>query len=160
MLTLRLAVAAAALVGLSTAAHAACSSGFISNVLCETGVIDDETSETLDDWNHQLGRPVDNAIYNGMDYFYPGAGTAARTWAEMRDSAPSYGPGPVGPSPGPTSPPFVSHQPYPQPYQPYYPQTASVCVTSMGSVPMRVPVAVGSPCYAATGYGNIPGVAQ
>lgn len=145
---------AAALLGISSAANADCSSGFIANVLCQSGVIDQQTARDLDRANAALGQPVDNAIYSGMDYVVPGSGTAARAWPQVRGAIPhSGGQGPAAPD--------GSY--YPQTGAPggaYYPRLASVCATPQITVPMMAAMAVGSPCIAYTPYGNFPGIAQ
>ncbi|GLS29315.1 hypothetical protein SAMN04488498_113119 [Mesorhizobium albiziae] len=68
----------------ATEAFADCSSGFIANVLCETGVINQETANGLDGIHAGMGRPIETQILPGVaDAFYPGSGNALRAWDQM-----------------------------------------------------------------------------
>ena len=138
--------------GLAGAASACDAPGFLANLACQTGVIDNDTAHTLDRANAAAGQPVDNAIYQAMDSYVPGSGTAAGTYARMRQNLPSIPTSAPAPAP--------SYNPGPG----YYPQPqvrfAQVCVTNMGVAPMMQPVPVGGSCFVGTPYGPVPGVAQ
>lgn len=138
--------------GLSTAAHAECSSGFLANLACEAGLIDQQTAQAADRLNAQMGQPVDHAITQGMDAVVPGSGTAVEAyWAAQRaagrfSSAPPPGGYPVQ-NPGFPGTPFQ---------QPNYVYT---CHTPQGSFTYAQPLIAGSQCYSATPYGTFYGVA-
>src|SRR5436190_7807190 len=76
-----LAIAAPAMAG---SAYADCSPGFLANLTCEAGIIDEDTANTLDDVNAALGNPVDHAIAEGADVFLPGAGQAMEGYWELQ----------------------------------------------------------------------------
>ena len=154
------AVAAMSTLGFSGVAHANCSPGFLADVACQMGIIDQDTANTFDRANAAAGQPVDNAVYRGMDYLVPGSGGAAQTYAQMRQRGMFNGaPQPVPQAPAPQ---FVPGPMGPSPFQPgmMAPRFATVCVSQAGPVPMMGPVAIGAPCMAVTPYGTLPGIAQ
>jgi hypothetical protein len=74
----------------SGTARADCSPGFFANVLCEAGVIDEDTANDLDEWHEDAGRPLDHlgneAAGAAADYFVPGSGEFITEGLELRDA--------------------------------------------------------------------------
>lgn len=153
----KLAFAAAAFTTAGTA-HA-CSSGFLADLACQAGIIDQNTAQTLDRLNAQTGQPVDNAIYQGMDALVPGAGTVARGYAGMQNRGSPF-PAPQTPvyAPAPTYAPQKGYNPG---YNPGYaaPAMTLQCNTPMGNVVIGVPMQAGSPCWVASPMGPVSGIA-
>ncbi len=87
--TLATALMASSNISFASGCDAFSSGGFIANLI-ECGAGEDssvgQAAQTLDQLNGQYGRPVDNAIYSGVDYFYPGAGEAMRGYAEYQNN--------------------------------------------------------------------------
>lgn len=76
--------------GISGAAHA-CSPGFLADLACRAGIIDQTTANTLDGLNRDLGKPVEQGFALGLDTFLaPGAGRAFLGTQGMGD-APQMG---------------------------------------------------------------------
>jgi hypothetical protein len=65
------------------------SGGFLANIAeCASGQNSaiGQAAQAADRLNGQMGRPVDNAIYNGVNAIYPGAGTAMGAYATMQNN--------------------------------------------------------------------------
>jgi hypothetical protein len=73
----------------ATSAHA-CSSGFIAGGLCNLGVIDDDTSEDVDAWHEEAGRPLDHAANAAAgaaaEFVVPGSAEFVTEGLEIRDA--------------------------------------------------------------------------
>jgi len=65
------------------------SGGFLANIVeCVSGQNSavGQAAQAADRLNGQMGRPVDNVIYNGVNVIYPGAGTAMGAYATMQNN--------------------------------------------------------------------------
>lgn len=65
------------------------SGGFIANAAeCAAGEDSSvgQAAQVIDQFNGQTGRPIDNMIYSGVDYFAPGVGTAMGEYAEYQNN--------------------------------------------------------------------------
>ncbi|MFG1342493.1 hypothetical protein [Xanthobacter autotrophicus] len=141
----------------TTAAFAGCSSGFIADVLCQTGVIDRQTANTLDGVHAGMGRPLDHlanqAAGAAANYAAPGSGQVVTQGLELRDQWNRSG--------GMGSPGVGMPQPIP-PAQSYPPLWAAngnfgnVCYTQAGAFPGPMNP-IGMPCMAMTPWGGVPG---
>ena len=158
------AVLAAATLGASSAAHAECSSGFFANLACEAGIIDQQTAQTADRLNAQMGQPFDHGVTQAMDVFVPGSGTAVEAyWAAQRAAGQFTGAPQPGGYPN-QNPGYPSQNPsYGMPaYQaPAYqqPQYVYTCRTPQGAFTFAQPLIAGSQCYSMTPYGTFYGIA-
>jgi hypothetical protein len=74
----------------STSAHADCSPGFLANLACQAGIIDEETANDLDAWHEDMGRPFDHAVNRAagaaVDSSVPGACKFVTEGFELRDA--------------------------------------------------------------------------
>lgn len=174
--TTAIAIAAFGMAG--SAQAGSCSSGFLADLACQAGLIDQDTAQSLDAANKALGQPVDQAVYAGMDYVVPGSGTAARGYAQLQQRGSRGNRG--GPAP--------QYQPAPQPQynqqynQPYYQQSAPQygqmqpgvpaygsyappvvqtyqCNTPQGSALVGYLMNPGTPCTVQTAWGPVHGIA-
>lgn len=167
--------------GFSSAALAECPNDFIAGtLLCETGLVDEDTANAAHDLNGALGRPVDNAIYDAADAAVPGLGGVGRGYAAYQDRA--NGGGRSGrsnrggaPAGGYSQPSYPNGGGYQQPgyapmgngYAPQYgnggyaPQVVQTyqCNTQYGSALVGYLMNPGTPCTVMTQWGPVPGIA-
>lgn len=78
----------AATVAFSAPAQAGCSSGFLANFLCETGILDQQSAKVLDGLNAATGQPVDRFANQlagrAADVVAPGSGVFVTGTLEAR----------------------------------------------------------------------------
>lgn len=102
----------------ATEAFANCSPGFLADLACQAGIIDQQTANGLDQFHAGMGRPIETQIVPAIaDAWLPGAGVALTTWDQRNRNggfnggsmqqqrmgnfcmtqAGRFGPGPVNP---------------------------------------------------------------
>lgn len=138
--------------GISGAAHA-CSSGFIADALCQAGIIDQNTANTLDGINAQ-GKFVERGVATVLDtYVAPGAG-GAYLMTQGIGGGPQIG-GQTSSVPQGSHVPQVSQvlNTFPMPS----PTLGNLCWTMSGYYPGPF-TPVGMPCTAFTPFGVEGGV--
>ncbi|NEJ88851.1 hypothetical protein GR223_23440 [Rhizobium leguminosarum] len=134
-------VAASALA--STQAFADCTPGFFANVLCETGVINQDTAQGIDQVHKGIGAPLNQIVPR-----FPGAGGGGGA------PAPQFQP-PIAQAGGPG---FANGGGF-NAYNPQ--QMGNMCVTPWGQVQQGPWNPVGAPCGIVTPYGQvIPGTVR
>ncbi len=141
-----IAATGAMLMATTPAAARGCSSGFLTSLACDVGIIDKKTAKTIDRAHAQMGNPLDSVPGRVLDSYAPGAGTfydAVRPYPGPYNPTPASYPQPQGYAPGPM---------YSQPM----PQMSGVCVTPAGSNFIGM-APVGTPCWLNTPYGQVNG---
>lgn len=137
--------------GISGAAHA-CSPGFLADLACRAGIIDQATANGLDDLNKALGKPVEQGAAIALDTFVaPGTGRAFLGTQGM-GAVPQMG-GQM--SLLPQGSPFPQQGLTPLPPQPA--NLGNICATMSGYYPGPFNP-VGMPCTAFTPWGVEGGV--
>lgn len=150
-------IASTALISMfSIGAANACSSGFLADLACRAGVINQDQAHALDAAHAAMGRPLDHmanqAAGAAVNYVAPGAGVYVTQGLEMRDqfNRGGFGNGMGAPVGGPI--------PVNAPMMPPPPPVAlgNMCGTPYGAVPYPL-APVGSFCQVPSQLGMIGG---
>jgi len=136
----KLSIAAGAVLLIVGGASSASAEGFIGGLVNK---VVPGAGTTLDNWNHNLGRPAERAGGAVLNYFYPGAGTAAEAIWENNAGGPPQG--------------MRSWAPQGGGFRAAQPQQAmrNLCATPYGVFGPGAYQPVGSPCVA--DYGRLSG---
>jgi hypothetical protein len=130
-------------------AQAKCSSGFIANALCNAGVIDKQTANTLDRGHQVLGNPLDRAAPVIAESVVPGSGAVIGSMQQYNRIKRHYLPGRGSHAPRPQLRPTPGPQAWPQPQMAF----GNFCHTPAGRFgPGRV-APIGSQCTCSFGAG-------
>lgn len=138
--------------GISGSAHA-CSSGFIADVFCQAGVIDQNTANTLDGINAQ-GKFVERGVATVLDsYVGPGAGEAYLMTQGIGSSSQMGSPMGLFPQPQASHASQLGLTPLPSQHISF----GNVCATINGGFYPGPMNPIGTPCTALGPWGPEPG---